>query len=363
MTSAAPLPGATRILQDGIARGLHSGAQLFVSLRGEPIANLALGDRAPRSPMTTHTILPWMSAGKPVAAVAVAILQERGLLALDDTVAKYLPGYAASGKEAVTLRHLLTHTGGQRLVESQWRPAPYEEIVASICEARQDPGWIPGEKAGYHPASSWFILAEVVRIVDGRQFDRFAIEEVFRPAGMSDSCFTMTDSIWGTLEERIGFLYETTTKPPTPLPWTTRPHCAQLRPGASARGPAVDLARFYEMLLAGGNGILRPETIKMFSSRHRVGKRDITFQYVMDWGLGFMCNSQQNSPEPPPYGFGRHASPATFGHGGMQSSMAFCDPAYGLVVTWICNGTPGDTQHQKRNRAINEAVYEDLALA
>src|SRR5262249_1570408 len=49
---------------------------------------------------------------KPVTATAVMLLVERGEVALDDFVAEYVPKFAANGKKAVRLRHLLTHTSG-----------------------------------------------------------------------------------------------------------------------------------------------------------------------------------------------------------------------------------------------------------
>jgi CubicO group peptidase (beta-lactamase class C family) len=64
-----------------------------------------------------------------------------------------------------------------------------------------------------------------------------------------------------------------------------------------------------------------------------------------------------------PYGYGKYASAKTFGHSGSKSSCAFCDPDHQLVVAWVCNGMPEESKHQARQRAINEAIYEDLNLA
>jgi len=68
-------------------------------------------------------------------------------------------------------------------------------------------------------------------------------------------------------------------------------------------------------------------------------------------------------PDTVPYGYGPHCSPRTFGHGGSQCSIGFCDPEHCLVVAWVCNGRCGEGRHQRRNRAINTAIYEDLGLA
>jgi CubicO group peptidase (beta-lactamase class C family) len=64
-----------------------------------------------------------------------------------------------------------------------------------------------------------------------------------------------------------------------------------------------------------------------------------------------------------PYGYGPHASPRAYGHGGSQSSISFADPEHELAVAIVCNGTPGEEAHQRRMRAVVAAVYEDLDLS
>src|SRR5687767_4378049 len=101
-------------LQDGIARGLHLGAQLYVARETEPIADLAFGEIRRGLPMRADTINPWLSNIKPVGALALAMLWERGKLNLDDRVADHIPEFGTNGKNAITIRHLLTHTAGIR---------------------------------------------------------------------------------------------------------------------------------------------------------------------------------------------------------------------------------------------------------
>ncbi|MEO1085802.1 MAG: serine hydrolase domain-containing protein, partial [Acidobacteriota bacterium] len=147
------LPRTIQLLESGIAEGLHLGAQLYVSRGGSHKAqslSLAIGERAPGLPMEESTLNIWLSSTKPVTAVALGILWERGLLELDDVVVKFLPEFAAHGKEGVTIRHLLTHTAGIRMLNLGWPDASWDEIIAGICERRPEPRWPVGEKAGYH---------------------------------------------------------------------------------------------------------------------------------------------------------------------------------------------------------------------
>jgi len=88
---------------------------------------------------------------------------------------------------------------------------------------------------------------------------------------------------------------------------------------------------------------------------------DETFQFKTDCGFGFILNSNRDGFQMP-YGYGRHASRETFGHSGNQCGCAYADPQHQLVVAWVCNGQPGERNHQRRQRAINNAIYEDLGL-
>ena len=103
---------ACKAIESGLERGLHVGAQLYVSRDGKPVADLAFGIARDGVPMTPDTIMLWMSSIKPITAVAVAQIWERGKIALDDPVAKYIPAFGDKGKDRITIRHVLTHTGG-----------------------------------------------------------------------------------------------------------------------------------------------------------------------------------------------------------------------------------------------------------
>ena len=175
-----------KALERGIEEGLHRGGQVYVSLAGEGV-DLVVGERAPGEPMTADTLMIWLSSSKPIAALALAQLWERGELDLDDPVARFVPEFAENGKERITLRHVLTHTGGFRILNVGWPEASWDEIVATVCRARPEPRWVLGQTAGYHLASSWFILGEVIRRVDGRFYSEYVRQEVFEPHGMTDT--------------------------------------------------------------------------------------------------------------------------------------------------------------------------------
>lgn len=394
----AELTRTRQVLERGIAEGLHPGAQLHVSRHGEAVAELALGESRPGVPMRADTLMLWLSSSKPVAAVAIAQLWERGLLRLDDPIALHVPEFGQGGKEAITIRHALTHTGGFRILQVGWPDASWDETIATICAARREPRWQPGEKAGYHQSSSWFLLGEVVHRLTNRPFPDYVRAEVFAPLGMADCWIGMPRERWTEYGAagRLTAGWDTAVDPPRRHGWEDELAVTRCSPGGNGWGPMGELARLYEALLAGGERggrrILWPQTIEALTARHRVGMFDHTFRQVMDWGLGFIPNSRLGlvetwaalqaqervgtprgpagapapAPRPPepalPYHYGPHASRRAFGHSGYRSSTAFADPAHGLVVAVAVNGTPSDAAHAERFRALLAAVYEDLGL-
>jgi CubicO group peptidase (beta-lactamase class C family) len=363
------LPRTRQAIEAGIRDRLHLGAQVFVSLRGEPEADGAVGESRPGEPLTRDHLMLWLSSTKPVAAVALARLWEDGRLELDDPVARHVPEFAAHGKEGITLRHLLTHTAGIRMLDVGWPERTWEEILARICAMRPEPRWVPGAKAGYHTTSSWFVLGEVIRRVDGRPFERVVREEVFEPLGMGDCWIGMPPERYRSYKEagRLGAMWNTEAPTPEAHGWDSAERCVRPNPGGNGYGPVRELGRFYEMLLArgalAGRRILSPQAVEAMTARHRAGMMDSTFKHVLDWGLGFIVNSAQYGAETVPYGYGHHASPRAFGHSGYRSSTGFADPERQLAVAVAFNGTPSSERHEGRVRSVLDAVYEDLGLA
>ncbi len=351
----------------GIAESLHLGAQLHVSRAGEILEDAALGESSPGNPLTTEHLMAWASSSKPVAAIAIARLWERGLLHLDDRVTRFLPAFGAGGKETITLRHCLTHTGGFRMLDVGWPRSTWDETLAKICASKLEPRWVPGERAGYHQQSSWFVLGEVVRSIDGRPFERYVREEIFLPLGMRDCWIGMPEEQVAAYGDRLAPVWNTETSPPEDHGWMDVPRLTRCSPGSNGVGPARELGRLYAMLLRGGEldgaRLLLPQTVEALVARHRVGLVDQTFRKAMDWGLGFIPNPAVHGDPDVPYAYGRHASRRAVGHSGYRSSTAFADPEHGLVVVLILNGTPSDERHAERMRRLTEAVYEDLGLA
>jgi CubicO group peptidase (beta-lactamase class C family) len=350
------------LINQGMADGLHIGAQLWVSLDGVPAADEAFGDARPGVQMQADTLMPWLSSGKPVTAIAIGQLWEKGTLDVNDPVARFIPDFAVNGKEKITLRHLLTHTAGIRGTQTGWPEGTWEQIIPSICRMRIEPGWIVGEKAGYHAATSWFVLAEVVQRVTGLSFSKYIDKNVFQTCGMADCHVAMAPETASAYGDQLGTMWNTQATPPAEAGFETPPRRALVSPGAGLRGPIRELGKLYEALLAGNADLLHSTTIAALTARHRTGLLDHTFKTVVDWGLGFIINSWFYGNENLPYSYGPLASRRTFGHSGAQSSTAFADPERKLVVAAVFNGMCGEVRHARRQRDLCATIYEDLGL-
>jgi CubicO group peptidase (beta-lactamase class C family) len=240
-------------------------------------------------------------------------------------------------------------------------------LLDRIYDAPLEDGWVPGERAGYHPVTGFHVLGEIVRRVDGRAFDAYASEEIFEPLGMADSWIALSPERVRAYGDRLVAMHDTTTKPPRVIPrFLTDDGFSWIEPSSSGVGPMVDLVRLAEALRRGGEldgeRILSAEAVAAMTARARVAMRDETFGAVMDWGLGVMVNSWHYAQKPTPYGYGEHAGRDAFGHGGRQSSLVFADPQHRLSVAFAANGMPGEPANHRRTQPVISALYEDLGL-
>src|SRR5437667_11687778 len=103
-----------RQVKQQLATGLSPGTQVVVARHAQVVRDMALGmARAdPPAPVTHDTLFYSWSVAKPVTAMAVHLLIERGQLALDDPLVKYWPEFGRHGKERVLVRHVLAHRAG-----------------------------------------------------------------------------------------------------------------------------------------------------------------------------------------------------------------------------------------------------------
>lgn len=378
------IPHTTELIEQGIEAGQHPGAQVCVWRGQDCVIDRGFGqtafleteptDSADPEPLTDDHLTLWLSAGKPITAVAIGKQFEDGVIDLDDPIIEYVPEFAQRGKEDITIRNVLTHTGGFRSVVFRYPQQSWDESIEAVCGGRLETGWEVGVTAGYHPHSGWNILGKVLEVCTGQSLGQHLRQAVLEPWGLGDTWVSMSGDVFDRYAPRLSPVTNTAGRAAKSTDMEKRDWVLGQRPGGNVYGPARDLARFYRALLGGGEldgqRVLEPETVALLTDRHRRDTTDRTFRAVMDWGLGFMTNNARHDagnarthPVATPYGFGPHAPDASFGHGGNQLSIGFADPEYDLAVAVVFNGQPGEPAHQKRMHAVLTALYEDLGLA
>ena len=353
-----------------LARGWHSGAQVAVYLDGAPVLDLRLGTAA-----GADARLLWFSATKPLTAAATLMLVERGQIALDTPIAEVWPAFAAGGKRACTVRHVLTHRGGFPAFPPDFDWARIDDWGAAAAATAALPArWTPGAEVGYHPVTYGFALGEVIRRVDGRTPRDFLAQEVFGPLGMDASLGLAGGGLGGAgLDGAAGVRFvppramsEVTFEDPEgieartsdivrrfTLPSTLR---GQL-PAANAVGTAEALARFMAMLAGGGvlsggssGGVrlLRPDTVAAMTSVQAAADLDRTSGLPSSYGLGLLAGGI----------FAPFDRPGVFGHGGQQCTIAFADAALGLGAAYVTDGLHDPLVVQLRTEEFAQAVFE-----
>ncbi|NOT30983.1 MAG: beta-lactamase family protein, partial [Planctomycetes bacterium] len=126
------------------------------------------------------------SITKSFTAAAVVKLAQQGKLTLDDSIAVHLPGVPQHSRE-ITLRQLLTHTSGIPRGNAKGRG---EDLAGAVVDyLGSGPEAIPGKKFEYWNGG-YALLAGVIERASGRSYTQYLEEELFAPAGMSDTGFT-----------------------------------------------------------------------------------------------------------------------------------------------------------------------------
>jgi CubicO group peptidase (beta-lactamase class C family) len=363
--NAARAEAAASLFRRQQARGRFPGGQIVVRRRGEVLLERAVGiargfrpeEGVAAEPVTMSTRFQVMSASKAVVAIAVALLEDRGLVEVTAPVARVWPDFAAHGKADITLLDVLTHRSGLLLeplilAPSRWRD--WDALVATIAAAR--PEHARGTLAYEAHAFGW-VLAEVVRRVTGRTLPEFLADEL------------------GPHLPGLDLLSGPATPPAARTYWLGRRRyalgginlpdtfeevgneiaCRQaLVPGAGMLTTAGAMAAFYEFLLAGGvtasgRRLLREETLRPYLTRQTAGRDRITGAYLV-LGRGFALGW------PLPHVYGTWGSSRCFGHAGGFSCVAFADPDTATSVAIFTNGNRSLIEMARRFAPLSQRL-------
>ena len=188
---------------------VHEGR--LVKLEATGMADLERG-----RPVDAETIYHWASITKTFTAIAIMQLRDRGLLALGDPIVRYVPELRDvhnpfGSMEAITIRHLLSHSAGFRAGTWPWggdrdwhphEPTEWSQLVAMIPYT--EILFPPGSQYSYSNPGIIF-LGRVIERVSGDVYEAYVEKNIFRPLGMRAAYFDVTP--WHLLDHRANHYF------------------------------------------------------------------------------------------------------------------------------------------------------------
>lgn len=372
-----------------LAQGRSIGAACAVVRDGELVVDLwgGLRDGARGLPWERDTLVPVFSTTKGMASMAVAVAHSRGHLDLDARVCAYWPGFAQHGKDAVTVRQLLSHQAGLAALDA---PIDSELLgdpdALAVPLARQAPLWEPGTRQGYHAVTFGFYASELLRRADpaGRTIGLAFAEDVAAPLGV-DFHIGLPDHIDGdrlatfhAVHPSRGILHlgaaprglllalcnprSLTSRAFNAIPIARHPERINDRrllrhelPSFGGVGDARGIARAYGALATGGRQLgLRPETLAELEAPVVAppgGRRDLVLHSDIPFALGFARGFD---------GFPLGSDGRSYAMAGAGGSIGMADPTLGIGFAYTPNRMGFGSPTDPREVALRDALYRCL---
>lgn len=353
------------------------GAVVLVARDGEVHYRRAVGflDREAGQPMRVDAIFQLSSVTKPLVAAATMRLIERGIIALDQPVTRWLPEFRPAlpddSRPEITLHQLLSHTFGLSYRFLEPEGSAYHRLA--ISDGVDQPGLAVDENLrrlvqaplAFAPGSGWRyslgldVLGKVLETATGKPLPDIVHDEVTGPLGMGDTGFAVTD------RTRLAAAYANGGERPVrmegdiavPLwegavrfsPDRILDPASYASGGAGMAGTAADILTFLEMIRTGGATILKPETVTEMM-RDQVGPQAQTQGPGWGFGYGWAVLVEPAAAATP-------QAKGTLQWGGVYGHNWFVDAANGLSVVILTN-TAFEGMIGRFVTDVRDAVYE-----
>ncbi|NQV28214.1 MAG: beta-lactamase family protein [Rhodopirellula sp.] len=324
--SASRLAVIDDVVEEGLRNERMPGCVVLVGYQSRIAWLKSYGARQVKPdvvPMTIDTVFDLASLTKPIAtATSILLLVEDGLVELDAPAAKYIPEFGVNGKNAITIRQLLTHQSGllpdNSIQDYQDGPAVAFRRIHEL-DLRAE----PGTRFMYSDVG-FIVLGEIVERVSGRTLDVFSSERIFSPLGMSETGFNPDSKLKrraAPTQERNGDWMRGEVHDPRAYA------LGGVAGHAGLFSTAEDLARYAQMLVNDGvlgeARILKPETCQLMQTSQEVSSGIRTPGW--DRRTGYSSNR------------GDLFSASAFGHGGFTGTAVWIDPEQEMFVIFLSN--------------------------
>jgi len=346
--------GAFHILNQAIEDRAFPCASIAVTQGGKMVALEAFGRftfEESSQAASTNSNFDIASVTKVVATTTMAmILYERGLLDLEAPITGMLPEFAGGDKRRaqVTFHILLAHSSGLPAYEKLFLRAFTREALlreAFAVPLKHD----PGTHAEYSDIG-FILLGMALERIAGEPLDSFCQREVFGPLGMANTAFNPSvvwrDQIVPTAQDlnfRKRVIQGEVQDENASVMGAVAGH-------AGVFSTAADLATFANVMLSGGDPIVRRASIDLFTRRER---SPAGTSRALGW----------DTPSSPSQS-GKYFSAASYGHLGYTGTSLWIDPERQLSVTLLTNRTWPDCSNpaiKEIRPRFHDAVVEALS--
>lgn len=359
---------ALAVLREAIEQKAFPGASFAVTHRGRLVALKGVGSftyQAESPSLTGQTIFDLASLTKPIATTTMAmILHERGLLELEAPVVGTVPEFRARDdprRDEVTFHMLLSHSSGLPAYEKLFRKAQSREELLGAAFATSLSA-DPGTQAVYSDIG-FIVLGEALERIAGEHLDVFCQRELFGPLGMASTGFNppveKRKEIPPTADEREESVVsasgarQRSTFRKRVIQGEVQDENAYVLGGVAGHAglfsTAEDLARFAHAMLSGGGGVVRPETVQLFTRREQAPTGTTR---TLGW----------DTPSNPSQS-GKYFSERSYGHLGYTGASLWIDPERQLSITLLTNRTWPDCSNEAIKQVrptFHDAVLEAL---
>jgi uncharacterized protein YbbC (DUF1343 family) len=314
-------------IEQAIADKKCPGGVLWLEHNGV-IYQKAYGNRAlvpAAEPMSADTIFDAASLTKVVACTpAIMRLVERGQIVLDAPAQKYLPEFNGGGKEAITVRQLLTHTSGLRAgIETRSDWSGRQAAIQKAAEEKLQTA--PGTAFRYSDIN-FIVLGAIVERVSRKPLQDFVASEIYGPLKMRDTGYLPPES-------KRARIAPTEVVNGTPYRGVVHDPTARKMGGVAGHAglftTAADLARYARMLLnlgeLDGVRVFKPETVRLITSVQTPST------VMVRRGLGWDIDSGYSGPR------GRLFPLGSYGHTGWTGTSLWIDPFSRSFVIFLSN--------------------------
>ena len=368
------------LLLEQIERGTQLGTQVCAYRNGDVIVDTWAGEMGPADPrpVQADTLFNCFSTTKGVAAAALHILADRGLIDYDAPVTKYWPAFGKNGKEKVTVAQAMSHQAGLHAVPHPLSIEFVQDWDAGLRWIEDGvPAYEPGTDTGYHALTYAWVAGGIIQHASGRHIKDVIREDIALPLGIAGQMFV---GIPDGLDDRLATLMtaaEQGTVEPLPIPpdhdfFKAMPTDSQLDfndmrvrqsciPSANGHFTARALARMYAALANGGqtDGVRLVSEVRIPSMyRLMVDTPDrVILGMPIRKGIGFFLGGKM-------MGVSGAQGPreTSFGHAGAGGSIAFADPEVGLSVAVTINKMLSTLTAEGPTFEICQLIREELGV-